>query len=104
MSPAPDLLMNYGLVVVFAWAFAVQAGLPAPAVPMLLGAGALSGAGRMDLAMAVIAAMTATLGADVLWYALGRSHGLRVLETLCRFSRDPDTLIRHAKERFAAHR
>jgi rhodanese-related sulfurtransferase len=27
-----------------------------------------------------------------------------VLETLCRFSLDPDSLIRHAKERFAAHR
>jgi rhodanese-related sulfurtransferase len=27
-----------------------------------------------------------------------------VLETLCRFSLDPDLLVRHAKERFAAHR
>jgi len=104
VAPAPDLLAGYGVVVVFAWAFVVQAGVPAPAVPMLLGAGALSGAGRMDLAMAVIAAMTATLGADVLWYSLGRSHGLRVFEILCRFSLDPDSLIRHAKERFTAHR
>ena len=95
MSPAPDLLMNYGLVVVFAWAFAVQAGAPAPAVPMLLGAGALSGSGRMDLALAITAAMAATVGADVLWYALGRSHGTRVLGVLCRFSQDPDSLIRY---------
>src|SRR6266853_2071018 len=42
VAPAPDLLAHYGTAVVFAWAFAVQAGLPAPAVPMLLGAGALS--------------------------------------------------------------
>jgi len=104
VAPAPDLLAQYGTVVVFAWAFAVQAGLPAPAVPMLLGAGALSGSGHMGLSVAILAAMTATLGADVLWYALGRSHGLRVLEVLCRFSLDPDSLIRHAKERFAAHR
>ncbi len=104
MASAPDLLAHYGAAVVFAWAFAVQAGLPAPAVPMLLGAGALSGSGRMDLTVSILAAMTATLGADVLWYSLGRSHGLRVLETLCRFSLDPDSLIRHAKERFAAHR
>ena len=104
MSPAPDLLMNYGLVVVFAWAFAVQAGAPAPAVPMLLGAGALSGSGRMDLVLAITAAMAATVGADVLWYALGRSYGTRVLGVLCRFSQDADSLIRHAKERFAAHR
>jgi len=104
MGSAPDLLAHYGAAIVFAWAFAVQAGLPAPAVPMLLGAGVLSGAGHMDLEVSILAAMTATLGDDVLWYALGRSHGLRVLETLCRFSLDPDSFIRHAKERFSAHR
>src|SRR6266849_10401171 len=104
VAPAPDFLAHYGTAVVFAWAFAVQAGVPAPAVPMLLGAGALSGSGHMDLALSILAAMTATLGADVLWYSLGRSHGLRVFEILCRFSMDPDSLIRHAKERFAAHR
>jgi len=104
VAPAPDLLAESSVAVVFAWAFAVQAGVPAPAVPMLLGAGALSGAGRMDLALSILAAMTATVGADVLWYSLGRSHGLRVFEILCRFSMDPDSLIRHAKERFVAHR
>ena len=96
MAPAPDLLAHYGTAVVFTWAFAVQAGVPAPAVPMLLGAGALSGSGHMDLALSILAAMTATLGADVLWYSLGRSHGVRVFEILCRFSLDPDSLIRHA--------
>jgi membrane protein DedA with SNARE-associated domain/rhodanese-related sulfurtransferase len=104
MSSAPDLLAQYGLAVVFAWAFAVQAGAPAPAVPMLLGAGALSGTGRMDLAWAITAAVAATLTADVLWYYLGRFHGTRVLELVCRFSLDPDSLIRRAKERFVAHR
>src|SRR5882724_8361366 len=62
----------------------IQAGLPAQAVPMLVGAGALSGSGHMDLAVSILAAMTATLGADVLWYSLGRSPGVRVLEILCR--------------------
>ena len=104
MAPVPDILLQHGVAVVFAWAFAVQAGVPAPAVPMLLGAGALSGSGRMDLVLAIAAAMAATLGADVLWYALGRSYGTRALETVCRFSVDPDSLIRHAKERFGAHR
>ena len=104
MAPVPDLLMEHGMAVIFAWAFAVQAGVPAPAVPMLLGAGALAGSGRMHLALAIAAAMAATLGADVLWYSLGRSQGTRVLGILCRFSQDPDSLIRHAKERFAAHR
>ena len=100
----PDLLVQYGQAVLFGWAFAVQAGLPAPAVPVLLGAGALSGSGQMNLALAVGVAMAATLGADVLWYMLGRSQGTRVLGTLCRFSLDPDSLVRDAKERFLVHR
>lgn len=104
MAPVPDLLAEYGVAVVFAWAFAVQAGLPAPAVPMLLGAGALSGSGHMNLAVAILAAMIATLGADIFWYSLGRARGPRVFEILFRFSLDPDSLIRHAKERFIAHR
>src|SRR5262249_4336386 len=103
-SPVSDLLLAHGPAVVFAWAFIVQVGLPAPAVPMLLGAGALSGAGRMDFAMAVAAALSATLGADALWYSLGRSYGTRVLGILCHFSLNPDSAVRHAKERFAAHR
>ena len=100
----PEVLLQHGVVVLFLWAFVVQAGVPAPAVPMLLGAGVLSGSGQMHLALAVAAAMAATLGADVVWYALGRSHGARVLGTLCRFSLDPDSFIRDAKERFVAHR
>ena len=100
----PELLVQYGVAVIFAWAFAVQAGLPIPAVPMLLGAGALSGSGHMNLALAVSAAMIATVSADALWYALGRSLGARVLGIVCRFSLDPDSVIRSAKERFLAHR
>jgi len=104
MTPVPDVLVAHGLAVLFGWAFAVQAGLPAPAVPLLLGAGALSGSGQMDLARAVGAAALATLGADVLWYALGRAFGTRVLGALCRFSLNPDSFVRDAKERFLAHR
>jgi membrane protein DedA with SNARE-associated domain len=104
MTPVPDLLAEHGVAVVFGWAFAVQAGVPAPAIPMLLGAGALAGSGHMNLPLAIAAAVAATLGADVLWYALGRSEGNRVLGFLCRFSRDPDSRVRYAKERFAAHR
>src|SRR5262245_11133219 len=104
MTSAPDLLLRHGLAVVFVWAFVVQAGVPAPAIPMLLGAGALSGAGRLDITLAVVAAMAAAVVADVLWYSLGRSYGTRVLGVLSRFSLDSDSLVRHAKERFAAHR
>ena len=49
----PDALIQYGVVVLFVWAFAVQAGMPLPAVPILVGAGALSGSGQMNLVLAI---------------------------------------------------
>jgi membrane protein DedA with SNARE-associated domain/rhodanese-related sulfurtransferase len=99
-----DLLVQHGATVLFAWAFAVQVGAPIPAVPMLLGAGALSGSGQMNLALAIGAAMAATLGADAIWYSLGWSMGPRILGHLARFSLNPDSFVRRAKERFLAHR
>jgi membrane protein DedA with SNARE-associated domain/rhodanese-related sulfurtransferase len=98
-----DLLVQYGVVLVFAWVFAVQAGMPIPAGPILLGAGALAGSGQMNLALAAGSAIAAALGADVLWYSLGRSQGTRLLETLCRFAMNPDSVVRDAKERLVAH-
>ncbi len=73
----PDLLVQYGLAVLFAWAFVVQAGVPAPAIPMLVGAGSLSGSGKMHLLLGIAAAVAASLSADVLWYSLGRFQGGR---------------------------
>src|SRR5207244_12075438 len=81
MTSVPDLLIEHGVAVVFAWAFVVQAGVPAPAIPMLLGAGALSGSGRLHVVLAVAAALAATPSADVLWYSLGRSYGARALRS-----------------------
>ena len=52
----------------------------------------------------ILAAIAAALGADVLWYSLGRSQGTRLLEMLCRLSMNPDSVVRDAKERFVAHR
>jgi hypothetical protein len=46
-----DFLLAQGLAAVLAWTFAVEAGVPAPAVTMLLGASALSGSGRMHFAL-----------------------------------------------------
>jgi membrane protein DedA with SNARE-associated domain/rhodanese-related sulfurtransferase len=104
MSELLDLLMRHRMAVIFVWSFGVQGGAPIPAVPMLLGAGALAGAGQMNLMLAVATAVAATLAADVLWYILGLFVGGRVLGILGRLSLDPDSFVRDAKERFQAHR
>jgi len=36
MTSVPDLLIEHGVAVIFAWAFVVQAGVPAPAIPKQL--------------------------------------------------------------------
>src|SRR6266852_7317531 len=45
MNDLVDILVRYGYVVVFGWVFAEQIGLPIPAMPVLLAAGAMAGTG-----------------------------------------------------------
>ena len=104
MSELLGVLMRHQMAVIFAWSFGVQGGAPIPAVPMLLGAGALAGAGQISLTLAVATAVAATIAADVLWYILGLFVGARVLGILGRLSLDPDSFVRDAKERFQSHR
>jgi len=49
MSDTLQSLVQYGYLLLFAFVLAEQVGLPVPAVPVLLGVGALTGAGRMLL-------------------------------------------------------
>jgi membrane protein DedA with SNARE-associated domain len=93
-------LQQYGYILVFAFVLAEQVGLPVPAVPVLLGVGALAGAGRMSLALAVGAALVASLPPDLVWYELGRRRGTRVLALLCRISLEPDSCVRRTENLF----
>ena len=78
-------------------------GLPVPAVPLLIAAGALAGSGKMNLALAMGAALIAVLLADVFWYHLGRYRGGRVLKLLCRISLEPDSCVRRTEDVFVRH-
>ncbi len=93
-------LVQYGYVLVFAFVLAEQVGLPVPAVPVLLGVGALTGAGRMSLTWAFGMALAASLPPDLLWYELGRRRGARVLALLCRISLEPDSCVRRTENLF----
>jgi membrane protein DedA with SNARE-associated domain len=80
------LLTLYGLALVFANVLVAQLGLPIPALPVMLAAGAL-GANAGVSAMACFAlAVTAAVIADSIWYIAGRLYGDRVLELLGRVS------------------
>ena len=100
MNDALQVLVQYGYVVLFAFVLAEQIGLPIPAVPALLGVGALTGAGRMSLALAFAAVLAASLPPDLVWYELGRRRGGRVLGCLCKISLEPDSCVRRTEDLF----
>lgn len=103
MDDVTQFLIRHGGSVLFAVVFAEQAGLPIPAVPVLLAAGALAGAGKMNLALAVLLGVTACLLGDLIWYYLGRHRGARVLTVLCRISLEPDSCVRRTENFFIRH-
>ncbi len=98
-----DFLIQHGYLVLFAWVFAEQIGLPLPAVPMLLGAGVLVGMEHMSAGWALAGSVLACVAADVLWYQLGRRRGAKVLNWLCRISLEPDSCVRRAEDVFAKY-
>lgn len=93
------LIAQYGLLVVFFNVLAEQAGVPVPAVPTLVVAGALS-SGRLSLVGVVAAAVLACLIADTAWYCAGRRFGGGVMRTLCRISLSPDSCVKQSELRF----
>ena len=103
MDDVTQFLVRHGGIVLFAVVFAEQVGLPIPAVPVLLAAGALAGAGKMNLALAMGLGVVACLLGDLIWYYLGRHRGVQVLKVLCRISLEPDSCVRRTENFFIRH-
>src|SRR5919198_5143442 len=103
MDGIVDVLVRHGYAVLFGWVFAEQIGLPIPAVPFLLAAGALAGTGRLSVVMILLAAGLASLLSDTIWYWIGRVRGARVLGLLCRISLEPDSCVRRTQQTFSVH-
>ena len=74
-----------------------QLGLPIPAVPTMIVAGALAAASRLSAPGVFTLAVLASVVADLLWYWAGRRYGYRVLRFLCRVSLSPDTCVRQTE-------
>ncbi|MBZ5644663.1 MAG: VTT domain-containing protein [Acidobacteriia bacterium] len=100
MSETLQFVFRHGYLLVFAWVFVEQAGLPIPSAPLLLAIGALSGMQRMNLGVAVTIAAVAAVSSDSMWYEIGRRKGVRVLQLLCRISLEPDSCVRRTQVSF----
>ncbi|MBK7686125.1 MAG: hypothetical protein IPJ25_09000 [Rhodocyclaceae bacterium] len=92
MHELVTLIGQYGVLMIFVVVLLEQVGLPLPAVPALVVAGALAADGQLLLPLLFASAMLACIFGDAIWYAAGRRDGNRVLKTLCRVSLSPDFL------------
>ncbi|MBI3355366.1 MAG: DedA family protein, partial [Nitrospirae bacterium] len=100
---ALQFLVDHGASVVFWVVFIEQVGLPIPAIPLLIAAGALVGSGKMSLSAALLIPVVASLPPDTAWYYLGRIKGGKVLGFLCRMSLEPDSCVRSTENLFYRH-
>jgi len=92
-----------GYLIFFGWICGNRLGIPLPATPALLAAGALAGSGELRFGLVLLLAVVATLISDTVWYELGKRYGARILRFLCRFSMQPDTCMQRAESFLTRH-
>src|SRR5580692_3476258 len=94
MNETINFLVWHGATVLFVAVFVEQIGVPLPAAPWLMAAGAMAGTGKMNWMVALGAATVGSVLADFIWFQLGRRYGNKILGLLCRISLEPDTCVR----------
>jgi membrane protein DedA with SNARE-associated domain/rhodanese-related sulfurtransferase len=100
MALPTAILLTYGYILIFGWVLLEQIGLPLPATPVLLAAGALSATEHMNFATALLAGVLACLVADTCWFLFGRRYGHVVLRLLCKFSLESTVCVRRTHDSF----
>lgn len=100
MQDLVDLVAQYGLLLIFVNVLVEQIGLPVPAVPTLIVAGALAAGGQISAAAVFGVAVLACFIGDGLWFAGGRIYGRRVMRLLCRVSLSPDSCVSQSEYHF----
>src|SRR6185436_19533635 len=90
-------LAEHVLATVFAAVLVHQLGIPIPAFPVLIWAGAVAFGDPPLLAQAFVVSTLAGAAGNVPWYLAGRRYGYRVLKLLCRISLSPDSCVRQTE-------
>ena len=103
MQQALEFLLHHIEMVVFLAVLAEQIGLPIPAIPVLLAAGAVAGEAEAHLTVLIVISVVACLLGDMVWFELGRHRGRQALSLLCRISLEPDACVRRTENLFVTH-
>jgi membrane protein DedA with SNARE-associated domain len=104
MALPTHILIVYGYLLLFGWVLVEQLGIPLPATPVLLAAGALSAAGQLSFGVCLLAGVLAAIAADTIWFLIGRRYGHHVLRILCKLSLEPTTCVRRTQDSFGRRR
>jgi len=96
MDPLLALLAHWGYVILAASVVAEQVPLPVPAVPVLLGIGALAADGRKSIVVALAIACAAAVPMDLLWRRLGAV----AVRFMCRLAVEPAACVRRTETLF----
>lgn len=104
MALPTHILIVYGYLLLFCWVLVEQLGIPLPATPVLLAAGALSAQGQINFWLALLAGVVASIAADSAWFLIGKRYGHYVLRILCKLSLEPTTCVRRTQDTFGRRR
>jgi membrane protein DedA with SNARE-associated domain len=94
------LLSRYGYTILFFNLLLESIGLPIPAGPILVAAGAASAFGTLQLWLVVVISLVGMILGDWLLYLAGRYSGWALLGFLCRLSANPETCILSSAQLF----
>lgn len=104
MALPTHFLLMYGYLLLFTWVLVEQFGIPLPATPVLLAAGALSAEHQISFPLALAVGIAGALIADSGWFFIGRRYGHHVLRILCKLSLEPTTCVRKTQDSFGRRR
>jgi len=100
MAQLSHLIHVYGALIVFGIVLLEQIGLPIPAFPLLIIAGALAVDKGANWPLFLAASVVACLISDYFWFRAGRFYGKRVLRLLCKISLSPDSCVSQTEDNF----
>jgi len=91
---------EHGLWIVFGTVLVQQLGLPVPAFPLLILAGAQALVEPVYGLWALMLSVVASSLGNYAWFIAGRRYGHRVLRAVCNVSLSPDSCARQAENAF----
>ncbi|MGA2961703.1 MAG: VTT domain-containing protein [Candidatus Korobacteraceae bacterium] len=93
-------IAQHGYILISSIIFAGSLGVPVPATLTLVGSGAATASGALNLPAAFLVALATMLLGDSLLFILGRYMGWGLLGLMCKLSRNPETCILRSAKSF----